>query len=382
MCSCSRLCRELYSSGAPALADKLRSTAGVTVSWQQLREVSNSVDARNHMPNSYSGVDVRPQPDNRTVSTRISVASLLRPPIEDDLDDLDDEVSNSTIFKRPIDSPVLPRDREYEDDVLVASREIKPSVESPKKSGGTRISWGDEKFSSPRIDSRQENSNKFKSTTPSLAPESTFVSTPAYTSTLDMDSDEDNEAATPDLSPPASTFSLPLSAMRVEIGKKPASMSPSRDEQRAPAFPDRKGANSPVVGGNHRVDGSDPFSIKAASKSNAIDLVDPHRQMTFTTNTMHIPAVRPPRPNTTILGDATTTSANSAPIASIDAKYLTSSISSMPEYQNDEKKLRIFVPPLTSVAKSTGVILEGWLEKKSSMTGFWKKVRCVHVLMC
>ena len=35
----------------------------------------------------------------------------------------------------------------------------------------------------------------------------------------------------------------------------------------------------------------------------------------------------------------------------------------------------VALPPLSEYALRTGVIIEGWLEKKSSVTGFWQKVR-------
>ena len=35
----------------------------------------------------------------------------------------------------------------------------------------------------------------------------------------------------------------------------------------------------------------------------------------------------------------------------------------------------VALPPLSEYALKTGVIMEGWVEKKSSMTGFWQKVQ-------
>lgn len=43
----------------------------------------------------------------------------------------------------------------------------------------------------------------------------------------------------------------------------------------------------------------------------------------------------------------------------------------------------VSLPPLSEYAERTGVIIEGWLEKKSARTGFWQKVRAnCAVLMC
>ncbi len=35
------------------------------------------------------------------------------------------------------------------------------------------------------------------------------------------------------------------------------------------------------------------------------------------------------------------------------------------------------LPPLSEFAEESGVIFEGWMNKKSATTGFWQKVRSV-----
>lgn len=78
---------------------------------------------------------------------------------------------------------------------------------------------------------------------------------------------------------------------------------------------------------------------------------------------------KPPRPKST-------SSVVSSSLASSHQ-----SLDSYKEYDEDGNILashdfdgHVALPPLSEYANQTGVILEGWLEKKSTITGFWQKV--------
>jgi hypothetical protein len=79
---------------------------------------------------------------------------------------------------------------------------------------------------------------------------------------------------------------------------------------------------------------------------------------------------------------------NSASVRSSSMSNRTnSSITRTQQHQQEQEQLSFYktgkyftLPPLSEYALKTGVIFEGWLLKKSAITGFWQKVQ--YTCMC
>jgi hypothetical protein len=492
---CSKLCLELYSIGAPSIADKLRPANSTTISWDQFQEVikgkplrqkqssqigktgiagtgeapSNAVAAKessvvattttnasaghNHTTsaaetrnadNSNSAVvgtttaaalaTAHIAPARASVNpNRISVASLLRPvPIQTDgsnsASQHDDHHGDGTgdmdrgHYRVPLDAS------ESSDAVLIASKDEYDAYRhhsgnglgsGSESSSQRRVSWGDKQFNSYSINSALSSAgNKSIS--------SAHSNSSADSVALDMESgDEDDHlhrysvptatysnasASTASAPAPAAasqqtgkraiTISVPKSPtahMRAQLDEKPVAGSQGQGQSGFGRFPSLA---QPLEedDDNLRASYQSQQSSTNSDTHSSIGLAPPI--FTATTPFIRDRAGTGHSPNTTT-GDhhmnASTTKpplhasmSRSSPISHNPTHSGTQSIvyssldssghsskddgSNCYHSANPEDTLMIPLPPLSQLSAQSGVIVEGWLDKKSANTGMWLSV--------
>jgi hypothetical protein len=444
----SKLCLELYSIGAPSIADKLRAATTASITWDQFMEVSKGKplrqkssgddvsemlttskqspavqnssgynNGRHSSAASNDSADVKPRAidveasvvnvvRHISSSTRISVASLLRPPDEQ----VDDPVAAPALQGR---SPFAPREsrdamlaasRDYDNEFSVAQTTREPDAEvSPtgrdSHSGNhqRRVSWGD----------RDRN----------LLLGNSGVYPGA---TLDMGSGDEDDHDLANLSDVGESPRPPAvgatSAGGITIPKSPTSMRVDVERKFQPtAVKDHPFSQKPshahvsfvsIETSQSEMD-EPPDDLRASVQSQtsqqsteSVRLGPPlftTTTPTFASESRHHPhnledeskrqgnvsLTKPPLHSSSMsLPSRNSPRAHQAQMSSSTQSGDSSSEHGQGGINDPDERLVIPLPPLTPLAFRSGVIIEGWLDKRSSVTGLWLSVSLLHFVLC